>query len=170
MITTIADLILKFASSLFESKGALRRLERERRDRLAAYFERIAELLVEAADEFEAGRRPRHLYSELSYYLDRFSDVAGKAFRRQKDLAAATAQLKAAVDSDHLLLGGSKERILVDWVTARPWVVPEAWASGNPVAQLNEEELKQVVVSEINNLRHVSGLFRAISVEVAATD
>jgi hypothetical protein len=30
--------------------------------------------------------------------------------------------------------------------------------------------LKQVVVSEINNLRHVSGLFRAISVELGATD
>jgi len=185
---TWADLIMRLLNSLFDSKLKLTNLHRDKRDRVADYFDQISKTLLEAAADFKNNDRPWDKYREVSYYLNDFVNVVGDNLKDDKKLITAYRELVAAAHSDFLLLGGSRERTIVDAITVKP---PNAdydyrWQDtmeeierdkdavigwkGNPVKALTEPELKRILTREVDRIKEAAGLFRAMAAQLRATD
>jgi hypothetical protein len=113
-MTTWADLVMKFLNSLFDSKLKLTSLKREKRDRVADFFEQISKSLNDAVIEFKSGGSPWHVYREISYYLDDFVQVVGNTIKDDEKVLMAYVELIAAVRNDFQLLMGSRERRIVN--------------------------------------------------------
>ena len=169
MMTTWGDLLIKIINALFTSKDSLLKQKRDKRDRIAAYFESISNTLIETAREFEKNDRPWDKYREVSYLLNDFFKVVEKTFEDEQKAEMLYRELHGATHSDYLLMG-SRERAIVDVITVRPLEARyiSEWQN-NPVEKLSENDLQIVISNEIKKIKEVAGLFKGISVELKAT-
>jgi len=166
---TWTDLLIKLVNSIFSSKEKFLKEKRDKRDRIAEYFESISKTLSEAAKEFEKNDRPWDKYREISYLLENFVDVIGKSVDSEKSKMLYE-ELIAATGQDYMLLGESRERRIMDAITVRP--PDERYTSNwkdNPVEKLKQTELEELITKETRKIKEISGLFKAVAVELRAT-
>lgn len=89
------DTILSVAKALFDFKGEFDKSRRDRKDRIAQYFEEISKCLAEISSELKAHKYPYGKCAEMRTYADRLprtvGDIIGKneAQRLAKDLESA---------------------------------------------------------------------------------
>ena len=89
------DTILSVAKTLFGFKDVLDKSHRDRKDRIASYFESISKCLAEISSKLKANKVPHGRCAEMKFYASQLpntvGDVIGKAEaqRLAKDLESA---------------------------------------------------------------------------------
>lgn len=169
MITTWIDVLIRLSGSILNRRERLAALDRDRRDRVADYFEQIAHTLDEAAVQFERSEDPWNKYREVEYYLRDFIDVVRGMFAEQDEVVRLYEELDRAMWSDFLILHGTRERAIVDAITVRPRGFENRMWQENPVRDLSEKELHVIIKREVDGIKEVAGLFRGVAVTLRAT-
>ena len=105
------DTILNVAGRLWELRKALMRARRERRDRIATYFERISKCLGEVSAELKANQVPHGKCAELQTYARMLPDTIGDQIMKAEAHQLAQ-DLESAHEVELLLyqLGSSPDR------------------------------------------------------------
>jgi hypothetical protein len=168
VMSTFADLILKAVSFLTGERSRLRSVKRDQIDRISDYLQNISDGLKSAAEKFAVDARPWGETREMAYHLDRLLDVLADTFKDDAFAIELRQELRRAVLSDYLLLGGPKNRTVVDAITLRPPQTPIYDWKENPVSGYSSEQLEQVLADEVRKLEEASGLFRAVAQELRA--
>lgn len=103
--------ILKVAKELWAIKGSFSKAKRERRERLATYFEHISKCLEETAKALRAGNIPHGRCGEMLGYANTFTETV-KGVISEKEARDYAQRLGAAHDIEYALM--QREREMMD--------------------------------------------------------
>lgn len=73
----IIDTILSVAKALLGFTESFKKARRERKDRIANYFEEVSKCLEEVSKELKADRYPHGKCAEMGIYADRLTNTVG---------------------------------------------------------------------------------------------
>jgi hypothetical protein len=172
--TTFGDLLVKLTDLIFKGKDSILKQKRDKRDRIANYFETIASTLLRAASQFEKKERPWDAYIEVSYILGNFQDVVKDIVNNEKNVQMLFRQLTDILYADFQLLNPeniySEERNAVRSLTRDLSMVHTSlYDIDNPINHLSKEELDKIISNEVDKIRKVAGLFKGVSIEIKAS-
>jgi hypothetical protein len=172
--TTFGDLLIKFTDLIFKGKDSLLKQKRDKRDRVANYFETIASTLLEAASEFEKKERPWRAYIEVSYTLENFRDIVKDIVGNEKNVEMLYHQLTDICLADFQLLNpesiNAEERNAVRSISRDLSIVyTSLYDNNNPINQLSKDDLNLIIRNEVDKIRKVAGLFKGAAIELKAT-
>jgi hypothetical protein len=156
--------------NLLGLRSSILNRRRDERVRIAGYFDAIAKTLLEAADEFESKGRPWDTYRQIQVHFANFIDTVGDTLPRHDQTVHLCDELGRALRHDELLLGGTRERTILDAITVRPRdavIVACSWRD-NPVKILTDQEVLEAVKRETAKIREIAGTFKGFAVELLA--
>jgi hypothetical protein len=171
---TIADLILKAVQFLMGERKQLESAKRDQIDRVADYLERISDGLKDAAEKFATSGRPWDTTREMALHVNQLLSVVADSLKDDSLALTLRNELERAVRSDYLLLGDSRDRMVVDAITLKPdWrkysrEQIKQLEQENSVRMYSSEQLKQILADEVRKIEEASGLFRAVAVALRA--
>ena len=184
-MVTLGELLLELVKSIIDLKNRYKSLDRDKRDRIANYMEHIANTLDKIVSRFESGEEFTGMKRELRYYVSDSFYAIIKDVVSDKDKATMLCDnLRNATNTDyflwdvHLLKLKGKE---VSRTIANDQVLDVSYLkyrfqnskdfSGLNVRDyLTERKLDVIVNQELDRIRETSGLFRAVAVEIRATN
>lgn len=102
MPITAIDTILSVARRLFEFKDALNRARRDRRDRIAEYFEQVSQCLAEVSGTLKKGKIPHGKCAEMQVYATRLPQTIGDQVA-EAEVKSLSEQLESAHAVEALL-------------------------------------------------------------------
>ena len=98
---TITSTILSVAKALFGLRSQLREAHRERRDRIAVYFETVSRTLAEVSATLREGQVPHGKCAEMATYARQLADTIGDEIG-QDDVARLASDLEQAHEVEML--------------------------------------------------------------------
>ena len=102
MAITAIDTILSVAGRLFALKGALSRARRDRRDRIAEYFEQVSRCLTEVSGTLKKGEVPHGKCAEMQVYATQLADTISDQVNKDEAKRLGE-QLESAHEVERLL-------------------------------------------------------------------
>ena len=169
-MTTWTDLLLQLVKNLMDLRSNLLNRRRDQRDRVAGYFDAIAQTLVEAASQFESQGCPWDKYSQIQVHFANFIETVGDTLPKNAQTVHLWNALGRALSHDELLLGGIPERTALDAITVRPHdaVILDCSWRDNPIKVLTDQEVLLIIKRETDKIREIAGLFSGFAAELKA--
>ena len=171
-MSTWGKLLFDLAKSIAGHKAYLATCRREKRKRIVDYFDHISSTLMDAAAAFEREERPWDKYREIGVHLEGFMKVVGNTLPDNDATLRLWHGLARALWHDECLLGGARDRTILDAITIRPEkaVIKNAAWRDNPIRDMDDDKIHMLVNEEIDRIREVAGMFRGYASQLRAIE